>query len=334
MHMSTGSTLKNIAKALNISISTVSRALKNHPDISDETKRKVTETARMLEYEPNAYAISLRTKKSHLIGVIVPFISNYFYHSFITAAEEEAKRNGYSLLILQSDDNPETELENLKVCRMNRVAAVFISISPLTKDIKSFIKLREDNTPVIFFDRVPEYEACDKVRINDEEAATIAAERILKSGYKKVLAIFGNPELSITRNREKTFIKILEHKIQAKNFFTSHATSALEAQEQTTAFLKSKNKPEVIFCMSDEVLAGVMKSIQKLKLRIPEDIAVISISNDSFIPALFEPEISYIETSGYQLGKLTFKRMLDYLGGKTFIQEVLLPPRLVEGGSI
>jgi LacI family transcriptional regulator len=332
--MSSGATLKNIAKALNISISTVSRALKNHPDISDETKRKVTETARMLEYEPNAYAISLRTKKSHLIGVIVPFLSNYFYHSFITAAEEEAKRNGYSLLILQSDDNPETELENLKVCRMNRVAAVFISISPLTKDIKSFIRLREDNTPVIFFDRVPEYEACDKVRINDEEAATIAAERIIKSGYKKVLAIFGNPELSITRNREKTFIKILEHKIQAKNFFTSHATSAPEAQEQTTAFLKSKNKPEVIFCMSDEVLTGVMKSIQKLKLRIPEDIAVISISNDSFIPTLFEPEITYIETSGYQLGKLTFKRMLDYLSGKTFIQEVLLPPKLVEGGSI
>jgi len=332
--MSTGATLKNIAKALNISISTVSRALKNHPDISEETKKKVTETARMLEYEPNAYAISLRTKKSHLIGVIVPFISNYFYHSFITAAEEEAKRNGYSLLILQSDDNPETELENLKVCRMNRVAAVFISISPLTKDIKSFIRLREDNTPVIFFDRVPEYEACDKVRINDEEAATIAAERIIKSGYKKVLAIFVNPELSITRNREKTFIKILEDKIQAKNFFNSHATSSLEAQEQTTGFLKSKNKPEIIFCMSDEVLAGVMKSIQKLKLRIPEDIAVISISNDSFIPSLFEPEISYIETSGYQLGKLTFKRMLDYLGGKTFIQEVLLPPRLVEGGSI
>ena len=332
--MSTGSTLKNIAKALNISISTVSRALKNHPDISEETKKKVTETARMLEYEPNAYAISLRTKKSHLIGVIVPFISNYFYHSFITAAEEEAKRNGYSLLILQSDDNPETELENLKVCRMNRVAAVFISISPLTKDIKSFIRLREDNTPVIFFDRVPEYEACDKVRVNDEEAATIAAERILKSGYKKVLAIFGNPELSITRNREKTFIQILENKIHAKNFFISHATSALETQEQTTAFLKSKNRPEVIFCMSDEVLTGVMKSIQKLKLRIPEDIAVISISNDSFIPSLFEPEISYIETSGYQLGKLTFKRMLDYLNGKTFIQEVLLPPRLVEGGSI
>jgi LacI family transcriptional regulator len=332
--MSAGATLKNIARVLNISISTVSRALKNHPDISEETKRKVTETARMLEYEPNAYAIGLRTNKSRLIGVIVPFISNYFYHSFVTAAEEEARKNNYSLLILQSGDNPENELENLKICRMSRVAAVFMSISPQTKDIKPFLKLTEDNTPVIFFDRVPDYEACDKVRINDEEAATLAARRIMNGNYKKVLAIFGNPELSITRKREKTFLSILENNLAAKNLMISHAVSATEAQEQTTHSLKGKNKPDVIFCMSDEVLTGVMKAVQKLKLKIPADVAIISISNDNFIPSLFEPEITYIETSGYALGKLTFKRMIDYLNGKTFIQEVLLPPQLIEGCSM
>jgi LacI family transcriptional regulator len=178
---------------------------------------------------------------------------------------------------------------------------------------------------------VPDYEACDKVRINDEEAATIAAQKIISSGYKKVLAIFGNPELSITRKREKTFIQILEYKIQSKNLIVEHATSAGEAQQETTLALKSKNKPEVIFCMSDEVLAGVMKSIQKLKLSMPDDVAVISISNDSFIPTLFEPEITYVETSGYELGKLAFKRMTDFISGKTFIQEVLLPPKLIEG---
>jgi len=332
--MSAGATLKNIAKALNISISTVSRALKNHPDISDETKRKVTETAAMLEYEPNAYAISLRTNKSRLIGIIIPYISYYFYHSFITAAEEEAKKTNYSLLILQSSDNPESELENLKVCRINKVAAVFISISPHTKDIKPFLRLTEDNTPVIFFDRVPDYEACDKVRINDEEAATLAANKIISSGYKKVLAIFGNPELSITRKREQTFNKILGDKLLSNNLTEVNAVSSKEAQERTTEALESKNKPEVIFCMSDEVLTGVMKSIQKLKLNIPEDIAVISISNDDFIPTLYEPEITYIETSGYDLGKLAFKRMLDYMAGKTFIQEVLLPPKLMEGRSL
>jgi len=288
----------------------------------------------MLEYEPNAYAISLRTNKSRLLGIIIPYISYYFYHSFITAAEEEAKKNNYSLLILQSGDNPESELENLKVCRINKVAAVFISISPHTKDIKPFMRLTEDNTPVIFFDRVPDYEACDKVRINDEEAATLAANKIISSGYKKVLAIFGNPELSITRKREQTFNKILGDKLLPNNLTEVNAVSSKEAQERTTEALESKNKPEVIFCMSDEVLTGVMKSIQKLKLNIPEDIAVISISNDDFIPTLYEPEITYIETSGYDLGKLAFKRMLDYMGGKTFIQEVLLPPKLMEGRSL
>lgn len=332
--MSAGATLKNIAKALNISISTVSRALKNHPDISDETKKKVTETAAMLEYEPNAYAISLRTNKSRLIGIIIPSISYYFYHSFITAAEEEAKKNNYSLLILQSGDSPETELDNLKVCRVNRVAAVFISISGHTKDIKPFLKMTEDNTPVIFFDRVPEYEACDKVRINDEEAATLAAQKIISCGYKKVLAIFGNPELSITRKRQKSFKTFLADKILAKNLITVNAISSKEAELETTRHLKSKTKPEVIFCMSDEVLTGVMKSIQKLKLTIPDDIAVIAICNDNFIPTLYEPEITYVETNGYDLGKLVFKRMLDHMSGKTFIQEVLLTPKLVEAKSL
>src|SRR5512139_1711247 len=146
-------TLKNISHALNMSISTVSRALKNHPDISEETKKRVQEAAAMMEYEPNTFAINLRTDKRDMVGIIIPYISNFFYQSFIAAVEEEAKKNAYSVLILQSSDNPETEIENLKICRLNRVAAVFVSISPTTRDISPFLKLSQ-NTPVIFFDKV------------------------------------------------------------------------------------------------------------------------------------------------------------------------------------
>ena len=155
----------------------------------------------------------------------------------------------------------------------------------------------------------------------------------IQMNKQKVLAIFGNPELSITRNREKTFIKILGDKIQAKNFFSSHATSAPEAQEQTTAFLKSKNKPEVIFCMSDEILTGVMKAIYQSELKVPKDISVIAISN-GFLPTLFSPEITHVVTSGIDLGKLAFKRMMDYQSGKTFAQELTIRARFVEGGSL
>jgi len=333
--METKATLKNISKILNISISTVSRALKNHPDISEITKKKVQEAANMLEYEPNTYAISLRTDKSNLIGLIVPFISNYFYQSFIAAVEEEAKKNNYSLLVLQSADNPEAEIANLKICRANRVAAIFICISPTTTDISSFLKLAQSGTPVVFFDKVPPYEACDKVCVADEDAAIMAAEEIISKEKKRILAIFGNPFLSITQKRLASFKETFKKNNILSKLEIVHAESADEARQAVMESLHhATTRPDTVFCMTDEILFGVIKAIQILKLKIPEEISLITISNDGFFPKLFEPEITYIETSGYELGKLTFKRMMDYLGGKTFIQEVLLPPKLVPGKSI
>lgn len=326
-------TLKNISHALNMSISTVSRALKNHPDISEETKKRVQEAATMMDYEPNTFAINLRTDKRNVVGIIIPFISNFFYQSFIAAVEEEAKKNEHSVLILQSSDNPETEIENLKICRMNRVAAVFVSISPRTKDINPFLKLSQ-TTPIIFFDKVPPYEAFDKVCIDDEGAATIAAEEIIKKTKGRVLGIFGNPELSITQKRVLAFQNIFTSNKRITDLDISYASSSEEANQQTSIAFSKKNKPSVVFCMSDEILAGTLKALQQFKIKIPNDVKIITISNDGFIPKLFEPEITYVETSGYGLGKLCFKRMIDYNSGKTFVQEVLQPARLVSGASI
>jgi LacI family transcriptional regulator len=327
-------TLKNISRILNISISTVSRALKDHPDIADETKKLVREIASKLDYEPNPYAIGLRTDKRNLVGVIVPFISNIFYQSFIAAMEEEAKKKKYSLLILQSADNPQDEQENLRICRANRVAAVFVCISPYTKDISAFLNLARTHTPVIFFDKVPAYEACDKVCIDDEGVATIAAKTIIKKTIGRVLGLFGNPELSITKKRKKAFHYIFEINNRTDDLKIVHVISQEEAKQEVKKSFAKKAGPGTIFCMSDDILSGVMKAVQQMQLKIPVDVKIISISNDGFIPKLFEPEITYVETSGYELGKLCFRRMTDYMNGKTFIQEVLLPARLVPGASI
>ena len=326
-------TLKNISRALNMSISTISRALKNHPDISEETKKRVQEAASMMDYEPNTFAINLRTDKRNMVGIIIPTITNFFYQSFIAAVEEEAKKNDYSVLILQSSDNPEAEIENLKICRLNRVAAVFISISPKTKDISPFLKLSQ-TTPIIFFDKVPPYEAFDKVCIDDEGAATIAAEEIIKKTKGKVLGLFGDPELSITQKRITAFQNIFTSHKRITDLDIAYASSTEEANQQTSIAFSKKNKPSVVFCMSDEILAGTVKALQQFKIKIPGDVKAITISNDGFIPKLFEPEITYVETSGYGLGKLCFKRMTDFNAGKTFIQEVLQPARLVTGASI
>lgn len=335
LRMRTKATLKNISQALNLSISTVSRALKNHPDISDHTKQKVMKLASLMEYEPNTYAINLRTNKSKIFGLMIPEISHYFYDSLIAAVEEEARQRGYSLLILQSGEDPAVELDNLRLCRLNRVAGVFVSISARTKDIGAFLKLDELDIPVVFFDKVPAYEACNKVCIADAEAASLAANKILQTNRRHVLALMGNPEMSITRKRKNAFINLLQSRNPAVVTEIAYVHSVTAAREKTIeSLLKQDGRPDTIFCMSDEILAGAMKAIQQLQLRIPDDIAVIAISNDGFIPKLFVPEITYVETSGYQLGKLAFKRMNELLEGKSFIRELTLPSRLVMGNSI
>jgi LacI family transcriptional regulator len=324
-------TLKKISSILNLSISTVSRALKDHPDISNSTKQRVIELATSLDYEPNANAINLRTNNSKLFGLIVPQISNWFYNAFIACVEEECRRNGYSLMVLQSGDDPLIELNNLKLCRQNRVIGLFVCISPETTNVDAFLKLKEINIPVIFFDKVPETTDCNKVCIPDFLCATMAADSIIKKNKQKVIGIFGNTQFLITKKRLKAFKNTFEEKSPKTTLLIDYATSWQDAETITTKFLKEK--PDTIFCMSDEILMGVMKALQKKKISIPKDVAVIALS-DGKIPLLYFPEITYVETSGYKLGKLAFSSMMACLAGSTFIQELTIESILVEGGSL
>ena len=329
--MGSPATLKKISTQLNLSISTVSRALKNHPDISENTKRKVKELALLMEYEPNSYAVNLRTNKSRVLGLIVPVIANLFYDSIIDAVEEIARKHGYTVIILQSGNDSLQESENLKICKLNRVDGVLISLVSDSQSEKSYIRLRENGIPVIFFDKVPEGRQFDTVCMADDEAATIAANTIIKYNKKKILALFGNPDLSITRKRKEAFLRTLEKNDSIVDIH--HCNSSTEAQKLITGLIKKKPFHELLFCMSDELLIGAMKAINRSNIRIPQDISILSISN-GFIPGLFKPEISYIETSGYGLGKLAIKRMLELLDDQTEPQSIFQPSRLVPGGSL
>lgn len=331
--MGSPATLKKISTQLNISISTVSRALKNHPDIAENTKRKVKELALLMEYEPNAYAVNLRTNKSRVFGLIVPVISNLFYDSVIAAVEEEARKHGYTLLILQSGDDPVQEAENLKLCKLNRVDGVFISLVPDSNAAPMFAKLKEAGTPVIFFDKVPDDPDCDCICMADEEAATLAANTILKYKKKKVLALFGSPEMSITRKRKEAFSAVFGKEKAAPELLVAHCKNSAEAREKTAEILAAPGRPDHVFCMSDELLTGAMKSIYQSGLTIPGDLSVLAISN-GFLPGLFNPEITYIETSGFELGKLSIRRMLEKIEGQTPARSIILPARLVLGGSL
>lgn len=327
------STLKKLSQTLGLSISTVSRALKDHPDISDSTRKKVKELAAAMEYEPNSYAVQLRTRKSNVIGVLIPTINNFFYDTFIGAVEEEARKHGYSLLIMQSGDSVEKETACLQYLRQHNVMGLFVALSVETENLVPFKKMEELEIPVIFIDRVPEEKGFYTVCLADEAAARMAAEAIIEKNKKNVLALFGHPHLSISKIRRETFVNIFKAKAPKTKITIENTENIAPSKEAVIAALKSSKKPDVIFCMGDLILIGVMKALNELKLNVPQDIAVIGISN-GFMPMLFNPEITYVETSGSKLGKLSFSQMLARLRSENVPENVIVESVLVKGGSL
>ena len=327
-------TLKKISQLLNISISTASRALKNHPDIADTTKQKVKELAEMLEYEPNPHAIQLSTSHSKVFGLIVPEVSNLFYTSFIDAVEFESRKMGYTLIILKTDDNSVIEAEHIKYCKTHRIAGLFACITPNASNFEMFQNLSKSNIPVIFYDRVPVNTNCNRVCFADERAGTIAAEAILQKNKKHVLAVFAEPTLSITKKRMLAFKQVFEDQKEAPELSIYHTSIHEDAKEIIKKKLLAKDKPDTIFCMTDVILHSVMKAIQELHLRIPEDVAVITMSNSSFFPHLYTPEITYVETSGYKLGVLALSAMMTCVKEDAPYQELFIDSYLVEGQSL
>ncbi len=326
-------TLKKIATTLGCSISTVSRALKHHPDISVKTRERILELANTLDYEPNAFAVHLRTQNSKVMGLLVPAISNYFYESFIASVEEECRKNGYALMILQTANNPITETDNLKIFRQNRVTGLFACISANTNTLADYYKLTDQNIPIIFFDNVPEEKSLNKVCMADERAAILAAEALLAANKKNIIGVFGDPRMSITQKRLTAFENYFSNNNDQTTITIIHATNSEDAETLISNQLNDKKKADAIFCMSDELLIGAMKAVQIKKLSLPTDIGLIAISN-GFVPKLYYPTITYVETSGHKLGKLAFTHLMACISGSTAVNELTVDSVLIKGGSL
>ena len=184
---------------------------------------------------------------------------------------------------------------------------------------------------MVFFDKVPEAANCNKVCVADELASKMAAQRLLVENKKTILAIFGSPQLLMTRKRMAAFKETCMEQAAGFTLLIEHANSTEAAESIVNQY--ADKMPDAIFCMSDEILIGAMKTIQKNKIKIPSEVGIICLSN-GFVPKLYHPEITYVETSGYKLGKLAFSSMMSCVEGSTFIQEMTTDAILVEGGSL
>ena len=300
-------TIKDLADLLQISTSTVSRALSNHPDISDAVKKRVKEAAETFNYIPNDFAINFRKKSTKVIGLIIPKMSMFFIPSIIEGISAKFNKEGYQFFILSSEESLEIEKENLQTCANSRVDGVLISLTSKTQDFAHFKKLDDLGIPVVLFDKSLSEQKYDQVVFNNEKDAEECAKKLVHYQCKNILAIFGDKDLEITEKRKKSFENYLNNysEINYKSIFCDSAEMVKEKLE----IILEYEKFDGIFAMSDETLAGLNYAL-KIKGLSAKPYKVIAISEGVF-PKYLNPHYEFIKNDGVKMGMMAASILLE-----------------------
>ena len=316
-------TIKDIARQLGISPSTVSRALKDHPDISQETKKAVNDLARKLNYQPDLVALSLKKGQSRIIGVIVPEIVHYFFSTVISGIEDVANESGYRVMICQSNETFEREVENVEALLYSRVDGILVSISKKTVKLDHLKKVMDQHVPMVMFDRIADNLETDKVYVDDEHAAYTAVRHLIVNGYRNIIHYAAPQHLEIGRLRKEGYIRALKQfQIPVRDEFIIKCDTMEEAQKMTEETMKLTPRPDAFFCVNDMTAAGVMKMLKRLNYKIPDDVAIVGFTNGE-ISNLPTPAITSVEQHGFDIGREAARLLIDRLihSGKE------IPPR-------
>lgn len=298
-------TIKDIARELGISPSTVSRALKDHPDISSKTKLAVNALAEKLNYQPNIVALNLRQKKTFTVGVIIPELVHFFFSTVISGIEDVAYQAGYSVILAQSNESYEREKTDIKALFNSRVDGMLMSISRETKNFEHIESVINKGVPVVFYDRTYNTTLCSNVIVDDYIGAKEAVSHLIDQGYRKVAFLEGSPGLIITADRKRGYTDaIKEHGLEVKDAYIQECVtgSLEEGKRATKKLLSMPQPPDAVFAANDLMAAGAIQSIKESGLRIPQDVGVVGFSNWSF-GSLIDPSLTTVDQPGFEMGQ-------------------------------
>jgi LacI family transcriptional regulator len=326
-------TIRDIAKALNTTASTVSRALNDHPKISRSTKELVWDTAKKLNYQPNTLASSLRKGKAYTVGLIVPRINRHFFSNVITGVESVLNPAGYNLIMCQSEENIKKETENIKTLVASRVDGIIISISLETNSITHLQKVVNNNIPLVMFDRVSDQMNVSKVENDDESGSYDLTNHLLDQGCKTIMWMGGPRSSNISRNLFSGYTKSLKNSNidPDKQLFFESSPTLLDAYGHTQKMIAQNTIPDAIFAASDYMAMGVIKALQESGLKVPQDVAVAGYSNEPFA-ALISPSLTTVEQYSEEIGKTAARLLLDEIeSGLEFSvpRKTVLTPKLL-----
>lgn len=326
--------LKDLAKELGVSISTVSRALKNSPEVGKEITDKVKALARKWNYRPNPFAMSLLKNSPRIIGIIVPDIVTHYYSSIISGINDIARKSGYSTIITSSYEQYEQEKQCVEDLVNIRVEGIIACLSQETTSYSHFDVLFEQNVPLIFFDRICLKDRFSSVITDNVESAQRATNHFLYTGSKRIAFIGGSNHLEIVKQRKHGYLQALrEHKIPIEKELVFCRKISYEAgYEGTRTLLALTNPPDAILCMTDSLAFGAMKAIREKGLRIPDDIALIGYT-DELHSNYVNPPLTAMTHQTYKMGETTCKLLLKQIKGNYKVQQVIIPCILSIRGS-
>ena len=307
-------TIKDIARELGVAVSTVSRALQNHPDISDNTKHQVRECAKRRNYKPNLMASNLRTNKNNTIGVMVPELNHHFFASILDGIEQVANENGYSILICQSRENTQKEQQDLETLLHSRVAGMLLAISKETAHLQHVREVLSANIPLVLYDRPCPSLSCDQVICDDYAGAYAAVEHMIKTGCRRILYFSSSMQLEVSHRRYQGWRDALT---QYQLFRGAEDIITCDTREKAIEMLPqimSSHQPDAIFCVNDHAASGVLYAAQQIGINVPNQLSICGFS-DAPLAQITSPMLTTVGQDGAEIGRRAMHCLLRRLHG-------------------
>jgi len=312
-------TLKKIAKEFDVSISTVSKALKDSHEISEEVKEKIQAFAKYYHYKPNSLALNLRNQKTKTIGIIIPQIVHHFFTKVISGIEKIANEKGYNVMICMSNESYEKEVLNMDMLANGIVDGIIVSVAKETEkkgDYSHFKDLIYNGIPLVMFDRVIDEIKCNKVLTNDIDGGYIATKHLISTGCKNI-AILTTPDfVTIGNLRKEGYINALEsHQISIDESLIIKVNEKQDIEDQIKKLFTLKNLPDGIFAVNEIYAAIAMRVVNKKGLKVPDDVAVIGFT-DGLISQYTSPSLTTVAQHGYHMGQKAIELLLDEINSQ------------------
>lgn len=310
-------TIHDIAKKLNISASTVSRALNDNPRISKATKEKIKALALELGYEPNTIASNLRNQKTNTIGIVVPLINRHFFSSFISGVEEVAFSAGYNVIISQSNDLLEKEKKIVRSLFSNRVDGLIASLSMQTDEFDHFQMFTNKNIPLVFFDRVVPQLRANKIVVDDFALGFKATQHLIDQGYKRIAHLAGPTVLNTYHGRMEGYVSALKkNKLPVeKDLIIYNRLTRMDGEEAIKKLLALPSPPDAAFCGNDTSALSMIVYMKKIGIQIPQDFGIIGFSNEPFSEVV-TPSISTMKQPAFEMGVKAAELLIQEIENK------------------